>query len=768
MRAGLGQRRKRSDRMSRRLSIGWESLEPRIVLDGTGLPGNECPPDLDMSAVGAQSAIVGQPFTLDLIAEGAIIVDRNASGGLTGDDLVFLLDPDVPSDTPSGASISAQGVFSWSPTADQVGTHTIIVILVDEGSPALADVETFQITVETPPNAAPTVDLNGAEIGTGILVTFTEDGGSVSVVSADATIMDADSPMLTSASILLTNLLDATDEWLTVDTSGTNILAVYDETTGVLTLTGTASIADYESVLRTLTYNNTSDHPDGETRQVDVTVNDGISDSATVSANIDVIPVNDAPNLAAIPDVNGVVGTEIEVTVTATDAEGDTLTFFLDPESVPEGATIEQTDGTTAIVRWTPSESDGAGPHEFIVLVSDSALPAGVDSEQFIVTVNLAPAVVDLNGAAEGLDFAATFVEGTGPVTIVDPGATITDSDGSEIAGATVTITNLFDGTDETLSIDTTGTAIAAIYNTATGILTLSGLASLSDYETVLRTLRYDNVSNDPNITDRAITVAVDDGNGLGNASTSVVTIEAVNDAPNLILPSPYDDGETPIDVFTAETISFVATATDVDDDASALTFSLDLDGSGIPNGESLPTIDATTGEFAWTTSIAGCFTITVIVTDAGGMADQETFLVLVQDGPVGAPQAPSGVDEISGERTAIRRLPERLVENRTEAESDPVPTFEAITMTVAGFPTAARADVAFAEFGAEMHETVFMSNINALTSDVVTRVERSSPRTKYVPLDGGGRDRHHIASSDDADRALREIDAAQTLPGHW
>ena len=230
-------------------SIGYEALEVRQLL-AVAIGGNDCPPDLDTSQVVARNVTIGDTVSFNLFDEGATVVDLDSNGNPTGDSIRLILDPDIGTDTPVGAAISSEGVFTWTPTIDQVGEHTIVVIAVDNGSTPLADAETFVINV---------------------------------------------------------------------------------------------------------TAENTS------------------------------------PDLTAIPAQTAIVGQELVVDVTASDADaGQSLTFFLDPDS-PAGATIEQTSDTTATIRFTPQATDLLGPIDFGVLVADNGSPSLVDVESFSVVVSDAP-----------------------------------------------------------------------------------------------------------------------------------------------------------------------------------------------------------------------------------------------------------------------------------------------------------------------------------------------------------------------------------------
>jgi hypothetical protein len=85
--------------------------------------------------------------------------------GYWGNQLTFTAsatDPDLPANelayslvgAPAGATINAStGAFSWTPTAAQIGMVTIVVRVTDNGSPALSDDETVQITVGKRPTS---------------------------------------------------------------------------------------------------------------------------------------------------------------------------------------------------------------------------------------------------------------------------------------------------------------------------------------------------------------------------------------------------------------------------------------------------------------------------------------------------------------------------------------------------------------------------------------------------------------------------------------
>jgi PKD repeat protein len=83
-------------------------------------------------------------------------------------------DPDSPpqvltfslgnSAAPNASIDAASGVFSWTPTLDQVGTNIFTVEVIDDGQPPLSAFQTFLVVV-LPPNAPPTVAITSPTNG---------------------------------------------------------------------------------------------------------------------------------------------------------------------------------------------------------------------------------------------------------------------------------------------------------------------------------------------------------------------------------------------------------------------------------------------------------------------------------------------------------------------------------------------------------------------------------------------------------------------------
>ena len=70
-----------------------------------------------------------------------------------------------------------------------------------------------------------------------------------------------------------------------------------DNTTGNLTITGTASVADYTTIIRSVAFINTSENPAENNREITFTVFDGNLASNSVTRDLQVTAVNDEPEV---------------------------------------------------------------------------------------------------------------------------------------------------------------------------------------------------------------------------------------------------------------------------------------------------------------------------------------------------------------------------------------------------------------------------------------------------------------------------------------
>lgn len=179
-------------------------------------------------------------------------------------------------------------------------------------------------------------------------VTFTEGEEPVAIDSA-LTISDADSTTLASATVTITNPLDGT-EFLEANTTGTPIAASFDPTTWQLSLRGTATLAQYQQVLRSVSYSNDSKDPNLTPRVVRFEIRDDKGNASSDAAIVHIVGgVNDAATTEIEGPESGVRGQPLHYTLTATDPDaGDTEAGFTFTINWGDGSPIETTDAETA------------------------------------------------------------------------------------------------------------------------------------------------------------------------------------------------------------------------------------------------------------------------------------------------------------------------------------------------------------------------------------------------------------------------------------
>ncbi|MCR6636555.1 peroxidase family protein [Devosia sp.] len=161
--------------------------------------------------------------------------------------------------------------------------------------------------------------------------TFTEDGGGVAIVAGP--VITDDGTTIASARVVLTNASDG--DTLSAAGLPAGITAAVANVAGqiTLTLTGNASPAAYQTALQQVRFNNPSNNPSTVARVLQVTVNDGLLNSAIATATISVVAQNDAPvGNADTVITNVAAGTTFSIARSAllandTDPEGSALSI---------------------------------------------------------------------------------------------------------------------------------------------------------------------------------------------------------------------------------------------------------------------------------------------------------------------------------------------------------------------------------------------------------------------------------------------------------
>ena len=171
-------------------------------------------------------------------------------------------------------------------------------------------------------------------IGSDATPTYNENAAPV-VLDNSLALSDADAPTvgsdIDSATVTITGGFIAGDV-LAADATGTAIAVSYSN--GVLTLSGADTLADYQAVLKTITFQSSSDNPTdfgaAATRTIEWVVTDlngesSVPQTLTLSVNAS----NDAPTATA-QDVSATRGQVISASslFQASDADNNSLTYF--------------------------------------------------------------------------------------------------------------------------------------------------------------------------------------------------------------------------------------------------------------------------------------------------------------------------------------------------------------------------------------------------------------------------------------------------------
>jgi VCBS repeat-containing protein len=315
---------------------------------------------------------------------------------------------------------------------------------------------------------------------------------------------------------------------------------------------------------------------------------DGVnSDDAKIT--IDILDSNTAPspaNDSGTLNENATLSRSAEngiVQSNDTDAEGDSLTISqfqtgsTDNPSAVIGAFGVPLDGdygqlslqangsfdyvanraTADALTTGESASD-----TFSYTVSDGKLSETAEIDFTINGINDAPDLVDAIKTKK-------YTEGQSNVTIIDGSLTIRDVDDINIENGSVSITDDFQTTEDTLAF-TNNFGITGSWNQSTGVLSLTGSATKTNYESALQTVTYTNTNNtNPVLGLRTITWSINDGESSSNSITSQVDVGGINDSPEAFNEAvAVNAGST---VSTPSQSSLLANDTDPESDALAI-----------------------------------------------------------------------------------------------------------------------------------------------------------------------------------------------------
>ncbi|MEW5065278.1 MAG: VCBS domain-containing protein [Cycloclasticus sp.] len=438
-------------------------------------------------------------------------------------------------------SLTAAGVASFANNFEAASNAHSVVVRATDG----ANNTDISVSLnETNINEAPTLDLdfNDSTVnGTGHVTSYALGQEGISIGDLDVSIIDVDST-IQSATITLTNA--QTGDLLFVGLLPSGISAsAYDSGTGLITLTGSGSLSDYQSAIEAVTFYNANTGASVLDRDIDIVVTDSDgANSNTASTVIGIIIVN-APVFDAVSYsfnyAENTPSSNVLGTVSATDDDiSDTVSYSI-TTNVDDGLgsdvyAINSTTGeisltAAGVASFANNFEAASNAHSVVVRATDGANNTDISVSLNETNINEAPTL--------DLDFNDSTVNGTGHVTsyalgqegisIGDLDVSIIDVD-STIQSATITLTNAQTGDLLFVGLLPSGISASA-YDSGTGLITLTGSGSLSDYQSAIEAVTFYNANTGASVLDRDIDIVVTDSDGASSNTASTVISVASN-----------------------------------------------------------------------------------------------------------------------------------------------------------------------------------------------------------------------------------------------
>ena len=314
-------------------------------------------------------------------------------------------------------------------------------------------------------------------------------------------------------------------------------------------------------------------------------VNDGAANSNIATVSINVAAINDAPVLSAIGNKTLAENSVVNVALSASDVEADTIT--LAATGLPVFISLVDNGNGTGSLSLAPGYED-AGSYNITINVTDNGAPTQSDSEVITVVVtNVNRAPVANSGAAAANEDQA--YNGT---------MSANDADGDALSYALV-------------SSAVNGSVV--ITNAATGAFSYTPNGNFSGSD--------------------SFTFKVNDGSVDSNIATVSINVATANDAPvlNAIGDQSLDENSS---------LNVPVSASDIDANAITLTATgLPAFASLVDNGDGTGSMNLLPGD-----TDAGSYVITITATDNGVpvLSDSEVITLTVND----VNQAPVAVDD--------------------------------------------------------------------------------------------------------------------------
>jgi subtilisin family serine protease len=303
---------------------------------------------------------------------------------------------------PGSTHLAAGENLVWTPAANANGSAVAaFTTRAFDGTAVSATAIQVNVAVAAV-NDAPVAGTTAAALA------YTENGAAIAIDTL-LTLSDVDHTSLVGATVSITgNHEPATDILAFVNQLG--ITGSFNGPAGVMTLSGSTTVANYRTALRAVTFRSTSDNP-STTKTISFRANDGIALGAPATRNINITRVNDVPTLTTVNTLPGALTAEpfsisyatLAAAANEFDADGDVISFRV--ELVSTGTlTKNGTPVTAGTTRLFPGESfvwtsavgaSGSAINVFTTRAHDGTA-ASATAIQVRAAVNNRPTITDI------------------------------------------------------------------------------------------------------------------------------------------------------------------------------------------------------------------------------------------------------------------------------------------------------------------------------------------------------------------------------------
>ena len=277
--------------------------------------------------------------------------------------------------------VSIDGGTSYTTLASFAGNATTGRTVILSGYESAGTVVRFRLTNDFQANELLFIDnvVITAE-PTGYATAYTENAAGVAVADTDILITDVDSTTLSGATITLTT--PQAGDLLTAGAMPGGITATV--TGNVVTLSGSATLAAYQTAIQAVRFSNSTDNPSTVNRAITVVLQDDFGVSSNVATTtVTVTAVNDAPVITdatvAINEnsANGTVVYDVNDGGNDTDADGQALTYTITAGNGAGGFAINAATGVISVANSAVLDYETTTSFVLTVQASDGTLSAG-------------------------------------------------------------------------------------------------------------------------------------------------------------------------------------------------------------------------------------------------------------------------------------------------------------------------------------------------------------------------------------------------------